>query len=85
MLSIFLDVAGAYIISGNVRAFSTRLYIAIALGIASSIAGNFVDHVFSPERTFEETLARTIAGALLLHPCISMLAVWLFRNRHSAL
>jgi hypothetical protein len=82
MLSIFLDVAGAYLVSVNVRARSAQLYIAIALGMASSIAGNFVDHIFLHDRTIDETLARTIAGALLWHPCISILAVWLFQKRH---
>ena len=80
MLSLILDLVGAYLLVKWLRRLIVIVPLAIVLGIVNSFVANIAMHFLFPESVSENEAVFRAAAGVLWHPLVCLACVWWFRR-----
>ena len=81
MLSIILDIAGAYLASKYIRNVWLLMPAAIVVGIASAILANLLIYAVASNVFTPGEIMTKIAVGIVWHPLIALVAALVFRRK----
>ena len=80
MLSIILDIVGAYLIARNIKRRWLAILAAIGVGIGSSIMAGLLISAMAGDVVAPAEVALTMLVGFFWHPLIVLLALYFFRR-----